>query len=214
MNFKVWLINESSLRDALKYVPQNPKTHPEGDVLTHATMVRKFLNRAVKLLKKEQGVFPFSRIDFNLNKKELKLLKLCAWLHDIGKTTATKIGKEFWKDAKDKSGKVSAKGHDKPDHYEPAIEKLGVLWKRTLDNLQPDELQDVYFCIDHHMSMRDDKILEKTLKVITENDGNYKNERRVKLLLCLMVMDQAGRSGGVGGLSAAKKVIRIFKGKS
>lgn len=210
MNFKVWLINESSLRDALKGVPQNPKTHPEGDVFTHASMVRRFLKKAVNLLKKEQGVFPFSKIDFRLNKKEIKLLKLCAWLHDIGKSTATKIDGRFWKDSKNNSGEVSAKGHDKPNHYEPAIEKLGVLWKKTLDNLQPDELQDIYFCIDHHMSIRDGKLLDKTAKIIKDKDGNYKNKRRVKLLLCLMIMDQSGREK-IGGLKAAKRVVKVLK---
>ena len=211
MNFKLWLI-ESSLRDLLKDVPQNPDHHAEGDVFKHTKMVRNSLSIAEKLLKKEQGIFPFSKINFDLSDKEEKILKICAWLHDIGKASATTIDGTHWKDATNKSGKVSAHQHDQSHHYEPMIDSLGSTWKSILAALSPDEIQDVYFCIDYHMSLGNGVFSKKASSVVFDQDGNYKNERKIKLLLYIITMDWAGRiSGSKGGENGALDAIQGFK---
>jgi len=211
MNFKLWLV-ESSLRDLLKDVPQNPEHHAEGDVFKHTRMVRNSLEVAKRLLKKEQGIFPFSKINFDLSDKEEKILKICAWLHDIGKASATTVDGIHWKDAADTSGKISAHQHDQSHHYEPMIDKLGSMWSPMLSVLSPDEIQDIYFCIDYHMSLGNGSFSKKVSSVVFDQDGNYKNERKVKLLLYIITMDWTGRiSGNKGGENGALDAIQGFK---
>jgi len=53
MEFKLWL--ETSFKDLLEPVPQNPDHHAEGDVLKHTRMVRKSLDTAKNLLSKESN---------------------------------------------------------------------------------------------------------------------------------------------------------------
>jgi hypothetical protein len=211
MSFKLWLI-ESSLRDLLKDVPQNPDHHAEGDVFRHTKMVRNSLEIAKRLLEKEQGIFPFSKINFDLSDKEEKILKISAWLHDIGKASATTVDGVHWKDAPSHTGKISAHQHDQSHHYEPMIDKLGSSWGAIISALTPDEIQDVYFCIDYHMSLGSGSFSKKVSSIILDQDGNYKNERRVKLLLYIITMDWAGRiSGNKGGENGAIDAIKGFK---
>lgn len=211
MNFKLWLI-ESSLRDLLKDVPQNPDHHAEGDVFKHTKMVRNSLDTAKRLLKKEQGMFPFSKINFDLSDREEKILKISAWLHDIGKASATTIDGVHWKNASSPSGKISAHQHDQSHHYEPMIDKLGSMWGAIISALTPDEIQDIYFCIDYHMSLGSGSFSKKVSSIIFDQDGNYKNERRVKLLLYIITMDWTGRiSGNKGGENGALDAIQGFK---
>lgn len=208
MNFKNWLINESSLRDLLSPVPQNPNHHEEGNVFAHTRMVRKSLDLAKSLLIKESNKFPFTNISFNLNEKEEKLLKICAWLHDIGKASATTIDGKHWSSGGD--GKIQAIGHDTPDHYLPNINKIPIA-KKILDNLSKRDLDDIYFCIDHHMSLRHGVFSKKIMNVILEKSGNYKSERKIKLLLYLIVMDWCGRiSGEKGGIKGGISAIEGF----
>jgi hypothetical protein len=209
MEFKLWL--ETSLRDLLEPVPQNPDHHGEGNVFKHTMMVRKSLGAAKNLLSKESGKYPFKNINFNLNNKEEKMLKLCAWLHDIGKASATTIGGQHWTNGGE--GKVQATGHEKPDHYLPMIDKIHPVAKQMLDNLSDNEKDDVYFCINNHMSLRGGKFSRKVAPLIIDGDGNYKNERRVKLLLHLIIMDWTGRiaEGEKGGTNGGLQAIEGFK---
>jgi hypothetical protein len=212
MNFKNWLINESSLRDMLTPVPQNPTHHSEGNVFVHTRMVRKSLDSAKSLLEKESNVFPFTNISFYLNEKEEKMLKICAWLHDIGKASATTIDGKHW--SLGGNGKIQAIGHDKADHYMPNIDKIPIA-RKILDNLSDKELEDIYFCIDNHMGLRDGLFSKKIMSRILENNGNYKNERKIKLLLYLIVMDWCGRiSGEKGGIKGGMAAVEGFKNSS
>ena len=75
MKFKNWLISESSLKDLLEPVPQNPKHHEEGNVFKHTMMVRKSLEKVKPLLQEQSYKKPFENINFNLSEKEEKILK-------------------------------------------------------------------------------------------------------------------------------------------
>jgi hypothetical protein len=208
MEFKVWL--ENSLKDLLEPVPQNPEHHEEGNVYTHTKMVRKALEPAKSLLSKESNKGPFVNINFNLNKNEEKILKMASLLHDIGKASATTIDGNHWSFGGD--GKIQAIDHDKPDHYLPMIDKINPIARKMLDNLSKDELDDIYFCIDNHMSLRSGKFSRRVTGLLLDNNGYYKNERKVKLLLHLITMDWIGRiSKNKGGINGGKEAIEGFK---
>jgi hypothetical protein len=208
MNFKNWLITESSLRDLLSPVPQNPTHHEEGDVFTHTRMVRKSLDLAKSLLEDKSNKFPFTNINFYLSEKEEKLLKICAWLHDIGKATATTINGSHWSTGG--SGKIQAIGHDTPKHYLPNIDKIPIA-RKILDSLSNKDVDDIYFCIDYHMSLGSGLFSKRIMNMILEKNGNYKNERRIKLLLYLIVMDWCGRiSGEKGGIKGGASAVEGF----
>jgi F0F1-type ATP synthase gamma subunit len=210
LQFKNWLINESSLKDLLEPVPQSPDHHEEGNVYIHTRMVRKSLDLAKSLLIKESNKKPFQNINFELNKKEEKMLKICAWLHDIGKASATTIDGNHWE--KGGNGKIQAIGHDKPDHYLPMIDKINPIARKMLDNLEKNDLETVYFCIDNHMNLRDGSFSKRMMNAIIETNGNYKNETKVKLLLYLITMDWCGRiSGTKGGVQGGISAIEGFK---
>lgn len=193
----------------LKPVPQNPEHHEEGDVFTHTKMVRDSLNLAEELLEKESEIKPFENINFSLNNNEKKILKISAWLHDIGKASATTINGNHWSGGGE--GKVQAIGHDKSDHYMPMIEKIPIA-KRILDSLSQEDLSTVYFCIDNHMNLRNGTFSKRLTSQIMNPDGNYKNEKKVKILLYLIVMDWSGRiSGEKGGIKGGISAVEGFK---
>lgn len=208
MEFKLWL--ETSFKDLLEPVPQNPEHHAEGNVLKHTRMVRKSLDTVKNLLSKESNKFPFKNINFNLNNKEEKILKMAAWLHDIGKASATTIGGKHWSNGGE--GKIQAIDHQKSNHYLPMIDKLHPTVKDMLNTLSQDELSDLYFCIDNHMNLRDGKLSRRLGNLILDKDGNYKNERRIKILIYLIIMDRTGRiSGEKGGINGAMVALAGFK---
>ena len=103
MNFKQFVETRKELvqayKDKLQGVPQDPVHHPEGDVFRHSQLVRKAIPKAVQELivaQKNDLLLPLSLIDFNLSSQEKKILYLTAWLHDIGKATATTIDGQPW----------------------------------------------------------------------------------------------------------------------
>ena len=91
-------IKEASLRQILKPIPQSPKHHAEGDVFVHTLMVRSRLPLAVDFVQKEKLKTDsiFSNLDVNLNPSQIRILKLAAWFHDIGKASANKIKVMNW----------------------------------------------------------------------------------------------------------------------
>jgi tRNA nucleotidyltransferase (CCA-adding enzyme) len=187
--FSNWL-KESSLGDILN-VPQNPKNHPEGSVYRHTKMVRAALNPAIKLLQSKQEADPsgpLSNLDLNFNQADINILRLGALLHDIGKGEALN------------PITLSAHGHETPEVFEKAMKGLGDIWKYMYDKADQTEKDDLWWIIKYHMSLKDDvgfqnKALKKEL---LDDNGKYRNERRVKLLLVLLLMDRMGRGGESG----------------
>ena len=180
----------SSLRSMLRGVPQSPKHHPEGDVYAHVRLVRRSLEDAVKMLsERARGVDSFRLIDFAINEKnESLLLRAAAWLHDIGKVTAT-IRKE--------SGAWSAVGHDRPRHFLPQLRRLGGSWRRMWMRADFEVRKDLLFLIRWHMAFsqsKGDAALGKArARRWISDDGAYRPIRRIKLLLVLIVADRMGR---------------------
>jgi hypothetical protein len=184
MNFREFM--ESSLRDQLN-VPQNPLHHPEGDVARHTYMVRTALPLAIKMLHARQSEYPdgpFSNLDFNFSSQDMNLLRLGGLLHDIGKGPA--LNPET----------LSAHGHEDDEMFEKGMSRLGTPWQMMYKNAAPADKDVLWFMIRHHMSL-DDRLGfgSRLRREIIDENGKYRNDRRVKLLLVLMMMDRIGRGG-------------------
>lgn len=190
MNFKQFLIKEVSLRQILKPVPQNPEHHAEGDVFTHTRMVRSRLPLALNFIArdKENPDSVFKNLDMNLSDSDLRVLKLAAWFHDIGKASASKFGDD---------GKVKSHGHESPKHYMPMIEKLTGPIKDMYLSLSPEDMETLHFVIDNHMSLQPESGFPKKLyNTMYDGKGMIRNERRPKLLVTFILMDRTGRLKG------------------
>lgn len=187
--FQEWLA-ESSLRHQLK-VPQNPKHHPEGPVDRHTMMVRAALNPAIELLRKKQEEDPngaLANIDLTFSPEEIKMLRFTALLHDIGKGEA--LDPET----------LSAHGHENPETFEKSMMLLGPKWHQIYDQTNPKDKEDLWWIIKYHMSLKDkegfqNKALKKEL---LDDQGRYKADRKIKLLLVFLLMDRMGRGGEAG----------------
>lgn len=187
-------ISESSLKNLL-HVPQKEKHHPEGDVFRHTMMVRSSLNSAVDLLKKNQSENPegpLSNLNLDFSKEDINILKFAGLLHDIGKGEALD------------PITLSAHGHESPSKFEIAMKKLGPWWHRTYEKSSEKDKEDLWWIIKYHMSLKDEGFLNKKLKrELLDDEGKYKNFRRIKLLLVLLLMDRMGR-GNTGKVSLSK----------
>ena len=184
MRLSEWIMRENSLRSILN-VPQDPTHHPEGNVDKHSYMVLRSLNKAIDSLKnrqQEDPAGPLANLNLNLSEKEIKILKIAALLHDIGK------GEAF---GYNKKGRISAWGHDTPEKYEPAMRRLGPIWQKMYNDSDPEAIEIIRFLIDKHMKVQSPSLG----KMILGNDGKYINDSKVKLLLILWMMDKLGRGG-------------------
>lgn len=195
-DFKDFFIFESSLRDQLK-VPQNPKHHPEGPVDRHTMMVRSSLKPALKALQDSQRndpSGPLSNLDLNFSKEDINILRLGGMLHDIGKGEA--LNPET----------LSAYGHERPEFFEKAMRRLGPTWQNMYANANPQDKDDLWYIITHHMTpLADTGFLNKALKKeIFDDEGKVKPQRRFKLLLVLLLMDRMGRGGKPSPWTQAK----------
>jgi hypothetical protein len=175
--------------DLLKDVPQDPEHHPEGNALVHIKLVRKAIPRAIEELKelKKQEPFSsiFSRINFEISPKEMDILIMAAWLHDIGKASATTINP--------KTGRLTARGHQDPEHYLQHIENLlGITPEKTKEfYFQNKDL--IHFLIERHMDLSMSGFSNSFLSQYYDN-GVLVNAPEVKLLLVLMWADKMGRT--------------------
>jgi tRNA nucleotidyltransferase (CCA-adding enzyme) len=188
-NFKQW-ISESSLRNQLQ-IPQNPKHHPEGSVDRHTMMVRASLMPAIRVLKEKQAEDPYgplSNLDLNFTKNEINILRFASLLHDIGKG-----------DALDPDT-LSAHGHESPKTFEKAMLRLSPNWHQMYEKASEEDKSDLWWVIKYHMSLKDkDGFQNKALKKeILDENGKYRTDRRIKLLLVLLLMDRMGRGGESG----------------
>lgn len=191
MNFKEYILKEASLRQILKPVPQNPHHHAEGDVFTHARMVRSRLPHVVEFLKSEglKKESPLSNLDPRLTPSEERVLKMAAWLHDIGKASVTK-----WNPEKEK---LTSYGHERPESYKPQLDRLSGPLKSMYESMPEFELDVLHFVIDNHMSLRPGAGFPKRLlPEIFDDYGKVRNEMKPKLLVMFILMDRTGRLRG------------------
>ncbi len=202
-NFKAWL-EMSSLRDILKDVPQDPTHHPEGDVFTHIRMVRYAMDKAIEFLKEAQSTpdNAFANLNLNLTDEEKNILRMAGWMHDIGKAGATtlNIGGEHTplKEKPDPSkGRWQAIGHETSKFYKPEMRKLkGTPWQSIWEKSSDSDKKDLFFIVNHHMGLRTEAASgfgKRLSNQWIDENGQYKNERKIKLLLILVLMDRLGR---------------------
>jgi len=201
--FQEWL-KESSYRTATDY-PQDSVEHPEGSVRRHSMMVRHSLDAAIDLIKQKQQQDPegpLSNLDLNFSPNEYNILRLAGNLHDIGKGSSMSI------ELKD-GGRTRIKniGHDQPEHFEKGMSELGPAWQQMYSKADPQDKEDLWWLIKHHMSLDDERgIGNRELKrEILDDQGKYKSDRRIKLLLVLLLMDRMGRGGTPTSWQSAKQ---------
>ena len=191
ISFKLWL--ETSLKDILKPVPQSSVHHGEGNVWIHTRMVRQQLNDAISYFSAltTDSNSAFSNFDPNLSPSEKNILKIGAWLHDIGKSSATTVDGEHWETSA-RDGVIKAIKHEDPSHFELGMSKLGEPWRSMYQKASSDDKNDLWFMIKNHMTLGD-RFGRNVIKNLVDETGKFKNDRRIKLLLILIFMDQSGR---------------------
>jgi hypothetical protein len=229
MEFRNWLLGEGvrelvkAYSDSLRNVPQNFDHHPEGSVLNHVKLVRKSVLSAAKELQnlKDDSVLGdvLHDLDFNLDEEEVKILNLAAWLHDIGKSTATTVDGTHYSKAQGLDGKVQAIGHESPEHYAPQVDKMISLAPDSLVNFYETHRNLVNFLIERHMDFAHGGFGKKILSSYFVN-GRIKNDRNMKLLLVLMWADKMGRgkapelAGNINKLRTAAEKSREMAAKA
>jgi hypothetical protein len=191
MNFTQWFENRretaSKFRDLLGNVPQEPDHHPEGDVLTHTKMVRASINKAIDALKVMKPNMPIlDNISFDgISPVGHEILAMAAWVHDIGKHTATET---------QPSGKVTAYGHQDPNHFLPQINKFKDIATPATKQLYTQYKELIDFLVTHHMSFMSKSGFPKSFRAEwTDEEGKLKDDPKVKFLIILMMADKMGR---------------------
>lgn len=199
MSFSKWLEARRELAQAYKGslsgVPQDPGHHPEGDAFVHTKLVRRAIPKAVlelQLLQKDPIIgSAIANIDFSISPQEEQILALSAWLHDIGKSTATTIGGQPWK-TPGATGKIQAIGHQNPEHYQPQLEKLKDIAPPETVQLYIQNKDLINFIIEHHMDFTSGAFGKQFINQNFQN-GKVNNTPQMKLLLILMWADKMGR---------------------
>jgi len=169
------------LRALLQSVPQSPRHHPEGNVWNHSRLVRKHLDFAVREMGEVIKKYPcFSAFDPNFSAREINILRVTAYLHDIGKVSAT---------THDEKG-YHAHRHEELSHVFAGIVKLRTdpLWIRVHDSASDEDRGMVMFLIHRHMFRFGKKFQNRYIN----DDGVY--NPKVKLLITFRIMDQMGRA--------------------
>lgn len=218
--FKEWILAEDSkslargYSDLLRNVPQDSVHHPEGDALTHIKLVRKSIPQAIKALNDLKSVPPFSEIladiDFNVSPDELQILYISAWLHDIGKATATTIGGinySFLRQMdilyQNDPSKIKSIGHDNSSHYSPLIKGLEGIAPEKTKSLYLKNKDIIDFIIDHHMDLTLSGFSRSFIKDHFYN-GKVIPTKKIKLLLITIWADKMGRTPEVVKNSISK----------
>lgn len=205
MNFKEWTaIREgrkelaTAYKQTLSGVPQDPVHHPEGDVLNHVRLVRKAIPKAIQELQIAQTSEDstihdiLADMNFSLTPKHEQIIALSAWLHDIGKATATTIDGKPWQTA-GTSGRIQAIGHQDYGHYRPQMEKLKSLAPQETIDLYVQNEELINWLIEHHMDFASGQGFSKRFVGENFNGHRVKDTLRMKLLLILMWADKMGR---------------------
>ena len=198
MQFKNWL-EMSSLRDLLKDVPQG-KFHPEGPVFKHVRLVRRALDPAIKIFSQE----PIFKIYPPVSEADRKVLRLGAWLHDIGKASATTWKSDFgevlpWKDVQHpETGRWTSVGHEDPEYYEPMLKSLGTPWQKMHQGASEEDRDLVKALIEKHMGYVGDSFSRGFFHTVMDDYGRIRGDRKSKLLIIFKMMDILGREGVSG----------------
>lgn len=192
MNFKNWIINESAkelakdFKSILHGVPQSPKHHPEGDALVHTRLVRKSINQAINYINELKTKEPFKTILQNINVNLVgaddQLIKLTAFLHDIGKKTATRI----------KDDKITSYNHENPEHYQPQIDSLRKNAHPELIKFYEDNKELIDFLIQRHMDVSKGGFPNQFIATYM-NNGVFIPDRKLNLLMVILYADKMGR---------------------
>lgn len=214
LEFRVFF-EMSTLRDKLSGIPQDPSHHPEGDVFSHTRMVRQSLEKAVSMLRNasDNPSSSLSNLDFNLSGEDINLLRAASWMHDIGKAGSTTLNigghhTPYNKDLERYSswGRWQAIGHEDAENFKPQMRDLkGSPWESMWNKLSPSDKTDLFFLVKHHM-----RFGVKTAKLLIDENGKYKDVRRIKLLLVLMIMDWLGRGESTNPVESAVDRINWF----
>lgn len=177
-------------------VPQSKLHHPEGDVFVHTRLVRKNIDNAIKIIQSYKEDEKLGKILFNLDvsvsEKERKILYLCAWLHDVGKYSATTIDNVYFKKHNGNEGKIRAIEHETCFHFKPIIEILKTIAPSEIVDLYNSNMDVVDFVIKRHMDFAKGGFSKRFISEYFIN-GSLKNEPKLKLLLILKWADQLGR---------------------
>ena len=205
MKFKEWLQNESAIELARQYaqllkpIPQDPKHHPEGDVLTHTLLVRRSIPQAIRHLLKLKTIEPWSTIlqdiDVVPDARQMKILKLATWLHDIGKIPATTIttdsGSRHWTEPGE-TGKIRSLRHEDPEYYQPEIDKLVGITPEKIKKTYDENKSLFDFLIQRHMDVSKGGFSKSFVAEYFKN-GVLVPDEKIKLLLILIYSDKMGR---------------------
>lgn len=202
MRFREWVATEGmrdlamAYSDALRDVPENPEHHPEGTTLKHVKLVRRAIASAAEELQslKFSPVFSdiLSDLDFRLNDDDFGVLAMAAWLHDVGKATATTVGGVPFKDAT-VDGKIQAIGHERPEHYGPQVEKMLAVAPESTRRFYESNRDLINFLVERHMDFSHGGFPNRVISDFFV-DGKIKDDRRMRLLLVLMWADKMGRA--------------------
>lgn len=220
----IYLLDEGSKELAREYkrmlqgVPQEPSHHPEGDVLTHIKLVRKAIPKAIRILQDasrnpSHPVYPvIGDVDFSLNNEEMDILKMSAWLHDIGKASATTVGGVFWhetdKDLSKLKGRIQSIGHDRPEHFMPQIMKLSPLASKDVYDFYKKHESLINWLIENHMVLYSGQGFPKRIVREYFHNGKMLNQTPIKLLVILILSDKLGRGPAV----VEKGINQLFDG--
>ena len=202
--------------DALRDVPESPEHHPEGTTLKHVKLVRRAISSASQELQNLKstpvlsGILP--DLDFRLTEDDMKVLVMAAWLHDVGKATATTIGGTPFRDAEVQTGKIQAIGHEKPEHYGPQVEKMLAAAPESTRRFYEDNRDLINFLIERHMDFAHGGFPNRVISDFFV-DGRLKDDRRMRLLLVLMWADKMGR-GKPADLAKNVDKLRLASEKS
>lgn len=207
LNFSEWLIIESIKKLAAQYramlepIPQDPTHHPEGNVLKHIKLVRKSINKAIAYLNELKNKEPWKTIlqnvSISLDDREMQIIKMATWLHDIGKVPTTTVktddGERHWS-VPGPEGKIRSLRHEDPEYYEPEIEKLKPNVPSDLLNVYTTNKSLFDFLIQRHMDVSKGGFPKWFVAEYFDN-GVIKPDlgSKIKLLLVLIYADKMGR---------------------
>ena len=203
MRFGEWIMIREGMRDlakaysdALRDVPENPEHHPEGTTLKHVKLVRRAIDAASAQLQtlKSEPLFSdiLSNLDFRLTEDDRQVLVMAAWLHDVGKTTATTVDGTPFRDAQGLSGRIQAIGHERPEHYGPQVEKMLAMAPDSTRRFYESNRDLINFLIERHMDFSHGGFPNRVIADFFD-DGRVKDDRRMRLLMVLMWADKMGR---------------------